>query len=245
MKGVLLSRAPSAKIIDLTHDIPPQNIAMGAFQLMTSYSFCPKGTLVMAIVDPGVGTERRILYGEAGEWRFLGPDNGLMSWAWNNVHPVTVVDMDLAPYKAKLESHTFHGRDIFAPIAARLLAGEDPVSMGTIVSNWVRLPWPSVEKTGTLWKGAVLAVDGFGNMITNIRMDEIRPIAENAKIWLEFGEKKNTIRGIKETYADVGRGDYVALGGSSGFLEIAVRDGNAQNKCGMEPGDPVALYFRL
>lgn len=244
MKGVLLSLIPEARTIDLTHAVPPQNIRNGAFQLMVSTPFFPANTFFICVVDPGVGSERKIIYAEAGKQKFIGPDNGLLSWNLRRSKPDLLVEIIRGPKADKEVSKTFHGRDIFTPVAAHILLGEPPTSFGPAMENWTELPFPQVEKAGSKWTGEILAIDGFGNLITNFQVDEVVPLAKSSKVWMKFGDSPVTIRGFAETYVSVEKGKFLAIGGSAGFLEICVRDGNAAKKTGLRERDKISLHFR-
>lgn len=204
MKGVIAGIAPEARVIDLCHGVPPQDVRAGALHLRASAPFFPDSTLFVAVVDPGVGSARRIVFARTKRHWFLAPDNGLLSWLTEPVVDWRLVD------NAKLflpnVSSTFHGRDIFAPVAARLAAGLDPHDLGPELEQpAVVLPWPKDE---------IVAFDRFGNAITSIE----RPVKE-------IRHKGKTIP-VKKTYADVAEGEMLAVYGSSGLLEISVRNGD-------------------
>ncbi|MCB4756427.1 MAG: SAM-dependent chlorinase/fluorinase [Elusimicrobia bacterium] len=241
MKGVILSIAPEARFVDLTHGIAPQDVRSAAFQLLAAYRYFPKGTLFLSVVDPGVGSNRRILYTEAGGWHFLAPDNGLLSWVLEEEKPELVLAVSKALTSGESLSRTFHGRDVFAPLAGRFLKGEKPTSWGSKVDDWARLPFPSVKKTGRRWTGEILAVDHFGNLITNIRNKDLSPVAEKGRIEIRLGKKAGVIKGLASTYNSVPTGRLLAIAGSAGFVEISQRDGNAAKKTGLNVGDPFTL----
>ncbi|MBV9080671.1 MAG: SAM-dependent chlorinase/fluorinase [Elusimicrobia bacterium] len=243
MKAVLVSLAPVAQIIDITHNVPPQDVRAAAFQLLASYKYHPTGTLFVCVVDPGVGSDRRIIYAEAGAWRFLAPDNGLLSWTLAREKPTLLVDMSTPP-GIPPPSRTFHARDVFAPLAARLLKGEPPASLGARVNDIARLPFPSVQKTGARWRGEVIAVDVFGNLVTNLVSAEVEPLAAKSKIWIDVGSEKTRVRGLSPSYAAAPEGKLLAIDGSSGFIEISVRNGSAAAATKLKVGSPVTVHFR-
>jgi S-adenosylmethionine hydrolase len=245
MKGVLLNLVPNARIVDITHEVRPQDVRSAAYHAMSSYTYFPKDTFFLFVVDPGVGSDRKILYAEAGGWRFIAPDNGLLSWVFLHDAPSFVFDVSSGVKGAPRPSKTFHGRDVITPVAGHLLKGEPLTSFGPPVEKWEILPFPTVSKTGALWTGEVLAVDSFGNLVTNIRGSEVKPLAASSKIWIDVGDKPLTVRGIATTYASVEKGAFVALEGSGGFVEIAVRDGSAAEKTGLRAGARVAMHFRV
>lgn len=243
MKGALLSGFPNAQIIDLNHNVPAQNIRVAAFELLAGYKFQPKGAVFICVVDPGVGSDRGILYAEAGDWRFIAPDNGLLSWTLDELKPRRIFKIDPTRIGEKISS-TFHGRDVMAPAAARILAGADPGSLGAAAESYVKLPFPVVLKHGSLWQGEVLVIDAYGNVVTNLRGSEVKPLAASSKLWIEFEKTQATVRGLSETYASAEPGKLIALEGSSGFIEIAVNQGNAASQTRLEIGDRVNAHFR-
>ncbi|OVE78235.1 hypothetical protein BVX98_00765 [bacterium F11] len=243
MKGVLLSKVSDFHLVDITHEVPPQNIRYAAYQLMTCYQNFPKGTLFLCVVDPGVGTSRPILLVEANQRIFIAPDNGLLSWVLHEIKPTRVLDISKNYLQTNI-SHTFHGRDIMAPVAARVLMGENLNLLGEPVSSYVDIPFPSVQKLGSKWIGEVIAVDGFGNAISNVKTKDVIPYAENAKVWIEFDKKIPAIRGLVTSYESVEIGKLMAIGGSAGFVELSVREGSAAQQTGFKEGDKIVFQFR-
>lgn len=243
VKGVLLEGLPDARLVDVTHGVPPQDIRQGAFELLAAASYFPTGAFFLCIVDPGVGTGRRVVYAESRGRRFLGPDNGLLSWAVSD--DATFWDLSGVVTVPAGSAQTFHGRDVFAPLAVKLLAAENPAALGPVVADIVRLPFPVVSKAGSKWTGEIIAVDRFGNLVTNFRTSEVAPLAERSRVWFDVGASSSTVRGLASTYAAAEKGRLVAVGGSSGFVELAVRDGNARQSTGLGPGSRVSLEFRV
>jgi S-adenosylmethionine hydrolase len=239
MKGVVLSRCPDAAIIDLSHDVPPQNVGEGAFWLERSFRFLPEGAVVVAVVDPGVGTARRALAARAHGRLFVGPDNGLLA-------PVLASDGRAETRAVSLErlglpppSRTFHGRDVFAPVAAELAVGRLALSdVGPEVADVVPCPrLPPARKPGRV-EGTVVTVDRFGNLITDIDRTLISDLGE---VVVEVGSLGLE---LAETYADAGRGDYVAIVNAFDTVEIARRDGNAEAALGLGRGSRVVVRRR-
>jgi S-adenosylmethionine hydrolase len=254
MKGVALGINPGAQLVDISHTIPPQDVARAAFVLGTASPYFPPGTVHLVVVDPGVGTDRKAIILRTPEADFVAPDNGVLS---------DVVQQYLAgpagSGRRKLKaapgleafavteprfwrspmSRTFHGRDIFAPVAAHLSLGVPPSGFGEPVDSLVVLPLsrPSRSPDGTL-TGSIRHIDSFGNLITNIRSGDLpgRP----GDITVEVGEK--VIRGLRPTYGS-GRG-LIALIGSSDYLEIALKDGNAAARLQVRSGDNVKIRKR-
>jgi len=222
MKGVIATIAPTVPVIDITHGVPPQDVLIGALHLEASWKFFPAGTVFIVVVDPEVGTDRRGLVATAQGRHFVGPDNGVLSLVPGAVFRRIDADWGLPD-----RSRTFHGRDIFAPVGARLSRGAAVDMVGPPVRDPLRIIVPEPVRG----LGEVLYVDHYGNAITNL------PGRESG--WV-------TVHGqmveIRRTYADVARGEVVALTSSTGRLEIAVRDGNASNTLGLEPGSPVVAY---
>lgn len=238
MKGALLKHAPDAKLIDITHNIPPQNVRLAAFQLYTSYASFEKGTFFIAVVDPGVGSNRKILYVEAGGYHFIAPDNGILSWIFEKIKPEIVLDISSAQVNGK-PSQTFHGRDIMAPVAGKIISGVLPNTFGKPISKWVQFNFPEVNKMGSKWTGEVLAIDRYGNLITNFDAGEVGALAESSKPWFDVG-----VRRLSHAYADVKWGALLAIAGSAGFIEISIRDGNAAQKLNKKVGDKISIEFK-
>lgn len=243
MKGVLLSEAPDCRVIDLTYDVPPQNVRNAAFQLLSSYRFFPKGTLFLCVVDPGVGSNRRILYAEAGIWRFIAPDNGLLSWMFKETKPRRIFDISRGMGNPNRLGRTFHGRDVIAPIAARILKGESPAKFGKLVHSTVSMAFPSVIKNKERWQGEVLALDGFGNAITNFPAREVHAIQRQITPQFAFKRTDVEVSGVADSYSAVEKGAALAVAGSSGYIELSIRNGNLARTKGIKEGDPVMMFL--
>jgi S-adenosylmethionine hydrolase len=240
LKGVLLAVNAQARLVDLSHQIPPQDVRHAAFFLAGAVPYFPPGTLHVVVVDPGVGGDRAILYAEAGGQRLLMPDNG----CWTllpGADRATVRRLVEPAYWRHPVSATFHGRDIFAPVAGHLSRGLDPQLLGPPVPDWVRLAVPAAEAEGGTWHGEVVFVDHFGNLITNIPADRFSPPTA-ADLRAQVGGTAVTPRWVR-TYAEVGPGTLVALFSSSGTLEIAVPHGSAAARLGAGVGAPVTVYL--
>jgi S-adenosyl-L-methionine hydrolase (adenosine-forming) len=231
IKGVLAARSPLARVIDLTHAVPPQDVRAAAGHLRGAWTWFPRGSVHMCIVDPGVGSGRRILVGEQNGHAFLAPDNGLLSGVLDAEAPLRVLDLSrlvLGPV-----SRTFHGRDLFVPAAARLLRGRAPEELGPLVDDALRLEWPHPERTaGGGWRAEVTHVDHFGNLRTCLTSAELS--AAQAAGWsARAGDAHLPLRG---TYSEVEPGAGLALLDSSSFWEVAVRDGSAARELGLAAG---------
>jgi len=242
MKAVILSRAPSANVVDLCHNIMPQDVVEAAFVLASSYSYFPSGTIFTCVVDPGVGTSRRVLCLTSEKYTFLSPDNGLLSIMSSELPSKTIYAATNEALFLKPVSGTFHGRDIFAPLAGHLAAGEEPAKLGPVTTRiaGMNLPRPIKTAEGVL-KGQVVYADQFGNIITNISESTVTAnlTGDLSKVSVTVGRR--TVNGIERTYSDVPEGGLLALFGSSGFLEISVNMGNAQQTLASQRGDEVVL----
>ncbi len=233
MKGVLLSLAPGATLVDVTHLVPPQETVQGALILASAFSRFPSGTVHLAVVDPGVGTERRAVAAEAGGYLFVGPDNGLLSLALERAGKARVIHLTESRFWLPEVSATFHGRDIFAPVAAHLARGVPLEEMGTPISSLTALPFPKpspLDDGGV--RGQVVAVDHFGNLVTNIREEDLFPSSgRDGPQEIEVGDRR--LQGVHRTYGDVGEREPLALIGSSGYLVLAVMGGSAAEELGI------------
>lgn len=220
MKGVILGICPEARLVDLTHEVSPQQVTEGAYQLARSVRWFPRGTVHLAVVDPGVGGRRRAVVARGARHLYVAPDNGLLSMVEERDGPLQFYEIQ----RFTLESHsaTFHGRDIFAPVAAHLARGVAPREIGPPVDEPVRLEKPLSP--------CVLLVDRFGNLITSI--EEGRP-----------GEVEvhGAVIPVRGSYSDVEPGSLLALWGSDGRLEVSVNQGNAAERLGAGPGTPVTV----
>ena len=256
MKGVILGINPEAKLVDICHTIKPQNIAQAAFVLNTAYKFFPKKTIHLVVVDPGVGTERRAIILRTPMACFVAPDNGVLSYVIqqfikgglkgvrliNNLQQIELepgleaVAITKPQFWRSPVSPTFHGRDIFAPVAARLSLGFPPIDFGEAITSVTVLPLPQPywAPDGSL-VGHILHIDSFGNLITNIKSDDL-PQTKQA---ITIGVGNQLISGLSRTYAE-GRG-LLALIGSSGYLEVALKEGNASAFLDVEVGSEVRL----
>ncbi len=232
MKGAILSINPQATIVDITHQVPPQDILHGAYVLSATYSFFPEGSIHLAVVDPGVGSRRKAVAVAAQGHYFVGPDNGVLSLALPDECPA--VELTESRYHLPEVSATFHGRDIFAPVAAHLSIGVSLDALGPPVATLQRLPGasPSIRDDGSV-EGAVIHIDGFGNAITNIRRQHL----VTDRVEVQVGPV--TLPGLSPSY-DAGE-ETMALWGGNGLLEIAVKNGSAAATRGLRRGDPVRV----
>lgn len=239
MKGAILAINPHVAVVDLTHEIPTCDIAAGAFTLWHAAREFPPGTVHLAVVDPGVGGARRGLVLRACEMFWVGPDNGLFHFALSD-STCEAFEIAAAELIADTASPTFHGRDIFAPIAAHLARGIEPRQVGPPVNDPARLDIPSLVQEGNLIRGEIISVDRFGNLITNIARADLPAAGRGVEI--RAGGFATT--GLSRTYGDVEPGVVLALFGSSERLEISVNQGSAAVQLGLQVGDPVILESR-
>jgi len=225
MKGVILSINPGARPVDITHHIRAGGIFQASNILQEAYRFFPDGTIHVAVVDPGVGSRRRLLLVETDAHLFVGPDNGIF-WPVIRAHrPERIIQLTEKAYFLPRITNTFHGRDIFAPVAAHLSLGVAPSEMGGPVTDPVPLAAPVPRQTREALSGQVIRVDHFGNLITNIRQEDLARFAGSTRPVIRVGDLR--MEGVLRTYADAREGDPLAMIGSSGVLEIAVNLGRA------------------
>lgn len=240
LKGVVLSICRAVELVDLTHGVKPQNIREGAIALADAAPRFPAGTIHLAVIDPGVGTSRRLIYAEIGTQRYVAPDNGLLSGLARRESPRMIVELVNKDYWLASPSCTFHGRDIMAPVAAHLANGLDAIKLGSQRESLVQLAWPVPRKTAGQIEGQVLTIDSFGNLITNISRDELARLGEPAAITVDCGGRQ--MRGIVPTYSAALVGEIVALFDSQGRLEIAQVGGNAAANLQIDSGEPVVAH---
>jgi S-adenosylmethionine hydrolase len=242
MKGVIYNITPDAQIVDITHEIPAQDVRTGSIALWRAVPYFPAGTVHVAVVDPGVGTARRPIAAKLGDQFFVLPDNGLITPMLEDAEAagkeITIVHLDKPEYWLPTVYTTFHGRDIFAPSGAWLAKGVTLQEMGTLITDPMRTPLPKPEKTDTGYKANIIVIDVFGNCSTNLRVSQVPDLS---KATLKI--KNETIEGIVPSYGHRKLGDLVAVTDSEGFVEIAVVNGSAARKFGIQLDDPVEVIF--
>ena len=238
MKGVILGLAPRAAIVDITHEILPYDVNEAAFAIAQAWRYFPKKTIHLVVVDPGVGSERRPILCEAGGQFFIAPDNGVLSMIYD-AEPHKVRAITNAKLKRKEVSRTFHGRDVFAPAAAHLARGVDPGKFGKPIRDYIRSFLLKPQQIGRdTWTGVILKIDRFGNLITNLRIDEFSAVKTNA-FELRIGLER--IRRLALTYSETAIGEVFAIVGSSGYLEVAANQASASKVLGCGAGAGVEL----
>lgn len=237
MRGVILSRCPDARLVDLSHEIPAGDVAAGAYVLRQAAPYFPPGAVHVAVVDPGVGSERRALACESGGHLWVAPDNGLLSLVL--APDARAFELARAELWRPTVSAVFHGRDLFGPVAGFLAAGGAASDVGPEVAlgSLVRAPWPEPERDGPAWLGRVVYVDHFGNLVTNVPLDGVEEPSGEVEI---AGQRAP----LRRTYSDVPPGELVALMGSSGLLEVARNRGDAAAALGAGRGTVVKCALR-
>jgi len=241
MKGVILSSNPHAQIIDLSHVVPHQDIRTGAIVLAETARWFPPETIHIAVVDPGVGSKRRIAYARMGAHHFIAPDNGLLSGISRIEPPSKVICITKPEYWLADVSPTFHGRDIMAPVAARLSLGLSPDELGEPCNQLIELPWPEVQQVPNRIEGEVVEVDSFGNLITNITREMLRGVPTSDVVQVSCEEHET--QGIFATYSDQPPMTFMAHVGSTGRLELAIVDENASAMLGVRVGATVCVSW--
>jgi S-adenosyl-L-methionine hydrolase (adenosine-forming) len=246
MKGVIWGICPSAQISDLSHMIPAQDIRESAYIFARSVPYFPKGSIHVVVVDPGVGTRRRPMAAQIGDWFYVGPDNGtitgLLEYAEQDGWQTTFVELKEKKYWLQTISYVFHGRDIFSPVAAHLANGVSIHELGTSFDDPIRLELPKPQRTDDGWRGEVTHIDHFGNISTNIRVEHLdEAMKQKEKILVRLSGRE--IPGMVNTFGERSVGELVALIGSTGNLGIAVVNGNAVQLLGTKVGDAVEVVY--
>ncbi len=243
MKGVIYSICPHAHVVDMTHLIPPQDIVGAAFTLAAAYPYFPRWTVHVVVVDPGVGSARRPLLVVGDQHYFVGPDNGVFSLVYEREPYLRVYHLTEEHLFRSEVSATFHGRDIFAPVAAWLARGIEPAHMGQLIDDYVHLKFPKPrQKAPNVYQGVVLHIDRFGNLITNFSREFlIDLLGEDLRRPCQVILQQHRISGLQRTFSDVDRGQPVVYLGSAGYLEIAINAGNAARQMNAARGTAVTL----
>lgn len=248
MKGVIAGITPEAHIIDITHNVEPQNVASGAWILAAGYRYFPKNTVFVCVVDPGVGSSRDAIALHAGDWYFVGPDNGLFSYVMSEQDVHAAVVLNNPSYHLPTVSSTFHGRDIFAPVGAFIARRLNDVffDLGPSIESSVlqRLQSGGFVRQGTAFNAHIVHMDNFGNLITSIPLSAVPELFTGPKVKIVFQNSGTSVDSLRQFFAqgpDDGRA--FIFGDSSGYVGIAVRNGNAAKAIGEGPGAALALIF--
>jgi len=237
MKGVIKRHAPNICVIDLAHDIAPQDISEAAFVIATSYRYFPEGTVHLVVVDPGVGSTRRRIAMRCGAYFFVGPDNGVFSYPIRDQGLCECVEIVVNEQQRGLRGVTFEGRDVFAPVAAKLATGVPLADIGPALSDPVTLPTPRPKAGDSFIEGKVIYVDHFGNCVTNIELADVEKL--NGKLTVYVGGFP--IGHLGYCYSDAAVGEALALVNSVDHVEIAVNHGNASEELNIKVGTPIRI----
>jgi len=242
MKGAILSVCPEATVVDVLHEVPAHDVAAGALALDAAHPYFPKGAVFVVVIDPGVGTARRAIAAEAGGRTFVAPDNGVLTLVLAAHEAARVHAIENERLFRRPVSPVFHGRDVFGPVAAHLARGLPLEGIGPKVEDPVRLAFPSPTRRGDGWEGAVLAVDRFGNMVTNLTASQLGPLLDD-RAAMEVVVGRTTVP-VVLTYGEAPEGALCALVGSSGRLEVAANRARASDRLGTGSGTPVRVRAR-
>ena len=238
VKGVMLSLNPDVAFVDISHQVPPQDIFTGAFTLSQAYSCFPQGTVHFAVVDPGVGTSRKALAATAAGHYFVAPDNGILTYIMEANEDFVAYEITADHYFRKPVSATFHGRDVFAPVAAWISRKIELHQFGPVLQSPVRLQIPPLKRVrDALIQGTILAIDHFGNLITNLKPEDI-----SMPFKILAGQRE--ITALRRTYGEGMSGEVIVVPGSTGFLEIAVKGGSAAATLNMKTGAPIGVILQ-
>jgi len=239
MKGVMLGICPEAVLVDITHDVTPHDVLEGALQLAASFKYFPNGTIFLVVVDPGVGSARRGLAADAGNYLFVAPDNGVLTAVFRETPPRRVVELSERRYARPTVTRTFEGRDRFAPAAAWLAKGTQLAALGRPIQDYHRLEIPAPETTADALRGVVLLVDRFGNLVTNIDRRTFEAFARGAHIRIVAQDAP--VERLVSTYSEIGAGEVCALFGSSDHLELAANAASAAERLQLGKGAEVRI----
>jgi S-adenosyl-L-methionine hydrolase (adenosine-forming) len=242
MRGVALGICPDATLVDITHEIAPQDVFGGALELAASYKYFPQRTVFLCVVDPGVGFARRGLAAEAGGYQFVAPDNGLLTMVFREAAPAKVVELTDRRYARAAISRTFEGRDRFAPAAAWLASGVDIAALGTPVAGWRVLDVPRPCADADRLAGVVWRIDRFGNLVSNLDRCSFEQFAQGKAV--EILVAGHPVQRIVATYAEAEEGSLCALFGSSDHLEVACTGGSAAERLGLARGAAVVVRLK-
>ncbi|HSC27389.1 MAG TPA: SAM-dependent chlorinase/fluorinase [Vicinamibacterales bacterium] len=239
MKGVMLGICPEATLVDITHDIAPHDVVEAALQLSAAFRYFPPSTIFLVVVDPGVGSARRGIAVEAGDYRFVSPDNGVLTAALRDLPPRRIVELTERRYARPTVSRTFEGRDRFAPAAAWLARGIQLGALGRPLAECLRLDIPVPDVAVDVLNGVVLTVDRFGNLVTNIDRRTFETFARGASLEIVAGSVP--VSRLVSTYADIAPGELCALFGSSDHLELAAHAAPAAGATGLGRGASIRI----
>ncbi len=239
MKGVMLTICPDVTLVDITHDVPAHDVLDGSLQLAAAARYFPPGTIFLAVVDPGVGSNRRGIAAEAGEYKFVAPDNGVLTSVLREWAPKKIVELTERRYARPTVSRTFEGRDRFAPAAGWLAKGIQLTALGRPAADYHRLDIPVPQVADSTINGVVLRVDRFGNVVTNIDRRAVESVARSGTMSVSAGGY--TVGRLVATYADIQPGEICALFGSTDHLELAANSESAADRLQLGRGASVEV----
>lgn len=239
LKGVVLNVCPDASLVDIAHDIPAHDVMAGALELAACYRYFPHGTVFLVVIDPGVGSSRRGIAADVGDYRFVAPDNGVLSAVFRESPPKKLVELTERKYALPTVSHTFEGRDRFAPAAGYLAKGIALVWLGKTIKDFQSIELAQASVLGDEVRGEVVRIDRFGNLITNIDRPTFESCASGRSISIEAGSRD--VPRLVATYAEAPHGELCALFGSTDHLEVAINGGDAAAALGAGRGTPVRV----
>ena len=239
IKGVILGICPDATLVDISHDVPTHDVLTAGLELAASYRYFPTGSVFLVVVDPGVGSARRGLAADTGDYRFVAPDNGVLTAVFQEASPKRVVELTERRYARPTVSRTFEGRDRFAPAAAWLGKGIQLSALGRPVTNYLMLDLPLPKTAKDRITGQVMRIDRFGNLVSNIDRKSFDRLAQGGSIQIQVGE--HAIGRLVETYTDISDDEVCALFGSTDHLEFAANSTSAVDRLGVVRGTPVVV----
>jgi S-adenosylmethionine hydrolase len=239
MKGVILGICPEVTLVDIAHEIPPHDVMAAALELAASFKYFPPGTIFLTVIDPGVGSSRRGLAADVGEYRFVAPDNGVLTAVFQEAPPRKVVELTERRYARPTVSRTFEGRDRFAPAAAWLARGIQLAALGRTLTDYHRIDIPAPKAESDSLSGTVLRIDQFGNAVTNIDRRTFEKFVERAAVQIEAGTHR--IGRLVATYADIGADEVCALFGSTDHLELAANSASAAERLSLVRGASLVI----
>jgi hypothetical protein len=239
MKGVMLTICPDVTLVDLTHDIAPHDVLEGALHLAAAYRYFPPGTIFLTVVDPGVGSTRRGIAAEAGDYRFVAPDNGVLTAVFHDLPPKRVVELTERRYARPTVSRTFEGRDRFAPAAAWLAKGIQLNALGRPLQDYRQIDLPRVETDDEAIHGAVVRIDRFGNLVTNVDRRLLDRFAQGKAVAITAGGQ--SVARFVTTYAEIPAGAVCALFGSTDHLELSANAGSAAEQLSLARGAAIEI----
>ncbi len=242
MKGTILNINPQATLVDIGHHVPPHDIQEGAFLLANTYTSFPRRTIHLSVVDPGVGGPRKPILIVTTNYFFVGPDNGLFTFALKRERVKKVIALTNPKYFLSRMSTTFHGRDLFAPVAAYLSLGVKPEAFGPELHSWVEINFEKHRIREGRLTGEILQIDVFGNLISNVDEKQLFHFVKDRPFAIRTGRR--IIRGLKKGYWEGKKNEPIALIGSGGFLEISVREGNAHKMLKVKKGDRIQIKLK-